>query len=82
MEIDHSKKQRRKNQAAALAARLSMALFENPVIQTEEEKEAYSLFLLLSSDDSAIKQENKVLQQKVSLLESLRAQLIKQSHSV
>lgn len=59
-----------------------MALFENPVIQTEEEKEAYSLFLLLSSDDSAIKQENKVLQQKVSLLESLRAQLIKQSHSV
>jgi len=54
-----------------------MALFENPVIQTEEEKEAYSLFLLLSTDDEAVKQENKVVQQKINLLESLRTQLIK-----
>ena len=63
----------------ALAARLSMALFENPVIQTEEEKEAYSLFLLFSSDDAAVKQETRVVQQKVAMLESLRNQLIKQS---
>lgn len=34
-----------------------MALFENPVIQTEEEKEAYSLFLLMSQSEEAIKVE-------------------------
>jgi dsDNA-binding SOS-regulon protein len=56
----------------ALAARLSMALFENPVIQTEEEKEAYSLFLILSSDEGALKQETRVTNQKISVLESLR----------
>jgi phosphoenolpyruvate carboxylase len=39
-----------------------MALFENPVIQTDEEKEAYSIFLLLSTDEEAVKHENKVLQ--------------------
>lgn len=73
------KRQRRKNQAAAVAARLSIALFENPTIQTEEEKEAYSLFLLMSSDDEAVKQENKVLQQKINFLEGLKNQILKQS---
>ncbi len=59
-----------------------MALFENPVIQTEEEKEAYSLYLLLSTDDDSIKHENKCLQQKINLLEGLKNQLIKQSNQV
>jgi hypothetical protein len=49
-----------------------MALFENPVIQTDEEKEAFALFLLLSTDDQALKNETAVLQQKLDLLENLK----------
>lgn len=56
-----------------------MALYENPVIQTEEEKEAYALFLLLSNEDDSIKQEHRFLSQKLSMIENLKSQLIKQS---
>lgn len=39
-----------------------MALYEqNPVHQTEEEKEAFALYMLLSNDDDALKQEHKFL---------------------
>jgi hypothetical protein len=50
-----------------------MALYEyNPVHQTVEEKEAFALYMLLSNDDEALKQEHRFLTQKLTLLESLK----------
>ena len=57
-----------------------MALYEHsPVNCSAEEKEAFALYMLLSNDDDALKQEHRFLTQKLTLLESLKTQLLKQA---